>query len=96
MSVSPEALKASDTPPEDAPPVVLALWHSAHGDWDAAHVLVQDDKSVEAAWVHAHLHRVEGDIRNAAHWYNRAGKPVNKASLDAEWGSLVQAVAWSE
>lgn len=93
MSVSPEALKASDMPPVAASPVVQALWHTAHGEWDAAHVLVQDDKSAEAAWVHAHLHRVEGDLRNAAYWYNRAGKPVNDASLNAEWASLVQALA---
>jgi len=93
MPISPEDLKARDTPPTDAPPVVQALWHTAHGDWDAAHVLVQDDKSTDAAWVHAHLHRVEGDLRNAAYWYNRADKPVNEASLDAEWISLVQALA---
>ena len=66
MSVSPKALKASDSLRVDALPVVQALW-------DSAHMLVQDDKSAVAAWVHAHIHRVESDLRNALYWYNRAG-----------------------
>ena len=47
-----------------------------------------DDDSAEAAWVHAHLHRVEGDESNAAYWYRRAGKPVAKTSLDDEWSEI--------
>jgi hypothetical protein len=54
------------------------------GDWDGAHALVQDDASPEAAWIHAHLHRVEGDPGNAAYWYRRAGRPVETGDLDAE------------
>ena len=73
MSVSPKALKASDSLRVDALPVVQALWHTAHIEWDSAHMLVQDDKSAVAAWVHAHIHRVESDLRNALYWYNRAG-----------------------
>ena len=92
MPISAEALKASEAPPVDAPPVVQALWQTAHGDWDA-HVIVQDDKSTDAAGVHAQLHRVEGDLQNAAYWCNRAGKPVCDASLDAEWAALVEALA---
>ena len=53
-----------------------ALGLVAAGDWDGAHALVQDDPSPEAAWVHAHLHRVEGDLTNAGYWYRRAGKPL--------------------
>jgi hypothetical protein len=52
----------------------LALLSS--GDWNAAHELVQDDPSPEAAWMHAHLHRVEGDLANAGYWYRRADRPV--------------------
>ncbi|NDW06321.1 hypothetical protein [Jiella pacifica] len=54
------------------------------GDWDGAHAIVQDDPSAEAAWIHAHLHRVEGDQSNAAYWYRRAGRPVPTSGLDEE------------
>lgn len=66
-----------------------ALWHLAHGAWDIAHGLVQDDPSREAAWVHAHLHRVEGDLANAAYWYRAAGQPVARDAIDVEWARLV-------
>lgn len=92
MPISPEALKAAEAPPADASPSLQALWQTANGAWDAAHELVQADKSSEAAWVHAHLHRVEGDLSNAAYWYNRAGKPVCEAALDDEWADLVKAL----
>ena len=52
-------------PPAGLPPTVQALWWAAKGDWDKAHKIVQDDESREAAWVHAYLHRVEGDLPNA-------------------------------
>lgn len=61
-----------------------ALGLAAAGDWDGAHKLVQDDPSPEAAWVHAHLHRVEGDLDNAGYWYRRAGKPKASGGLDDE------------
>ena len=61
-----------------------ALKRLAEGDWDGAHQLVQDDESAEAAWVHAHLHRVEGDLGNAGYWYRRAGRSVATGSLDDE------------
>jgi len=64
--------------------VLKALGMAASGDWDGAHKLVQDDQSVEAAWVHAHLHRVEGDLSNAVYWYRRAGKPVATGDLGEE------------
>ena len=54
------------------------------GDWDGAHAIVQDDPSSGAAWIHAHLHRIEGDLANAAYWYRRAGRPVATTSLDEE------------
>jgi hypothetical protein len=61
-----------------------ALHFLAEGKWDAAHALVQDDSSPEAAWVHAHLHRVEGDLPNAGYWYRRAGKPEAHGDLADE------------
>lgn len=70
-----------------------ALELAAKGDWDGAHALVQDDASPEAAWVHAHLHRVEGDLSNAAYWYRRAGKPEAAGDLDEERRAIGQALA---
>jgi hypothetical protein len=73
-----------------------ALGLAAAGDWDAAHALVQDDPSPEAAWVHAHLHRVEGDLGNAGYWYRRAGKPVARGDLDEERRAIEKALGESE
>ena len=69
-----------------------ALWYAAHGDWEQAHRLVQDDSSTACAWIHAYLHRVEGDLGNARYWYQRAGKnePIDK-SLDQELNELIAA-----
>ncbi len=61
-----------------------ALSLLAAGDWDGAHALVQDDPSPDAAWIHAHLHRTEGDLGNARYWYRRAGRPVATGSLEDE------------
>jgi hypothetical protein len=72
------------TPPPVADPL-RALWHDARGDWDAAHAVAQDVHSDEGSWVHAYLHRKEGDHSNAAYWYRRAGKPVASGPLEAEW-----------
>jgi hypothetical protein len=69
-----------------------ALGLAAAGDWDSAHTLVQDESSKEAAWVHAHLHRVEGDLDNAGYWYRRAGKPVAPSPLPEEWRAIVKAL----
>ena len=65
-------------PPAESGAPLAALWHLAKGDWDRAHKIVQDDEGAAAAWVHAHLHRVEGDEGNAGYWYARAGKPHAK------------------
>ena len=72
----------------DAAPLA-ALWWAAKGQWDQAHRLVQDESSTDAAWVHAYLHRVEGDLGNAGYWYRRAAKPVAAGSLDREWEQIV-------
>jgi hypothetical protein len=44
---------------------LTALWWAAKDDWDRAHRIVQDETTADAAWVHAYLHRVEGDLGNA-------------------------------
>jgi hypothetical protein len=70
-----------------------ALNRLAAGDWNGAHEAVQDDPSPEAAWVHAHLHRVEGDLGNAAYWYRRADKPAATGDLAEERQAIVLALA---
>jgi hypothetical protein len=60
------------TPPAAAVPLLRAVWHGLRGEWDAAHKIAQDDASAEGAWVHAWLHRIEGDVANAGYWYRRA------------------------
>jgi len=69
-------------------PLLHALWHDAHGDWDRAHTITQEIESPDAAWLHAYLHRKEGDISNAGYWYRCAGRPVFSGSLHAEWSAL--------
>ena len=80
----------NDSPPPDISAALQALWHQAKGDWDAAHHLAQSDKSPTGCWVHAHLHRVEGDKSNAAYWYRLAGKPICKSRLGDEWEEIVK------
>jgi hypothetical protein len=77
------------TPPPDISPALRALWYAAKGDWDKAHDITQPG-GPELDWVHAYLHRVEGDLSNAGYWYRRAGKPVASMSLSEEWNALVQ------
>ncbi len=73
---------------------VRALWYDGQGDWTTAHDQVQDDNSADGAWVHAYLHRVEGDQFNASYWYRRAGRtlPAKTLALRDEWTHLVQAL----
>lgn len=69
-----------------------ALWHDARGDWDGAHDCAQADKSRAGSWVHAYLHRKEGDEGNAGYWYARAGRPVpaKGVTLAAEWAAIAR------
>jgi hypothetical protein len=80
-----------NSPPQVAPALV-ALWHDGKGDWDAAHRTAQDIEDASGAWVHAYLHRKEGDDSNAAYWYRRAGKSVARNALEAEWQEIVTAL----
>jgi hypothetical protein len=76
-------------------PLLAALWWAAKGQWDDAHKIVQDEDTKDAAWVHAYLHRVEGDLGNAGYWYRQAGQPVAEDSLEAEWERIVSALLGS-
>jgi len=68
---------------------LAALWHEANGDWDKAHDLVQDN-SPASCWVHAYLHRKEGDVSNAGYWYNRANQQAAQGSLEDEWEAIAR------
>jgi hypothetical protein len=79
------------SPPPGLPMALRALWHAGKGDWDGAHRVVQEDESDPVnAWVHAHLHRQEGDLGNAGYWYRRASKPVATGTIEAEWQAIAE------
>jgi hypothetical protein len=86
-----ESLTATE-PPAGLTLALAGLWWDSKGDWKRAHESAQQDEGIEGAWVHAYLHRKEGDPGNAAYWYNRAGKPVCRESHDAEWLSIVRSL----
>jgi hypothetical protein len=72
--------------------LLTALWHDARGEWDDAHRLAQDVDDQDGAWVHAYLHRKEGDLGNAGYWYRRAQQPVATDSLEDEWSRIAAAL----
>jgi hypothetical protein len=89
--MKPEELRALSDPAKLNLPL-QALWHDAQGDWERAHEVCQQAKSRDGDWVHAYLHRKEGDAGNASYWYARAGRsmPEEAVSLEAEWTQIVQ------
>jgi hypothetical protein len=78
------------SPAADLHPLLHALWHDARGDWARAHEIVQREKGRHAAAVHAYLHRKEGDLANADHWYGRANRKRSTATLAVEWRELAE------
>ena len=87
-----QSLLALATPPAGLAAPLQALWWEAKGDWARAHAVAQEDSGRDGAWVHAYLHRVEGDESNAAYWYARATKPVAHGALAAERDAIVAAL----
>lgn len=86
------AFKASlelDQPANNLPVQLKSLWYDAKGDWHKAHAEVDQLDDRPSAWVHAYLHRKEGDIGNANYWYRKAGQAPANVSLQAEWEQLV-------
>ena len=81
-----------DEPPPGATPMLRAIWHGLRGDWDAAHELAQAQDDAEGAWVHAWLHRIEGDLGNADHWYRRAGRPARRDDTHDEGLEIARAL----
>jgi len=78
---------------DDIPPLLHALLLESSGDWDSAHKIAQNDPSSDGSWVHAYLHRVEGDMGNASYWYRNAGKSLPEMSLEEEWEYIAMALA---
>jgi len=78
------------TPPEELSPVLKALWFDRKGDWEEAHELVDNKSGNTAAWVHAYLHRKEGDIWNADYWYRQANRTRPNYGLEREWEQIVK------
>jgi len=78
--------------PPDVSDYLKALWYDAKGDWENAHNIVQDTTDVTGSWVHAYLHRKEGDEGNALYWYSRAKKQKPSYSLEKEWEEIVRAL----
>jgi hypothetical protein len=85
------SLSGAAPAPDLAAPLAALLW-AAKGNWDQAHKIAQDQETAEAAWVHAYLHRVEGDLGNAGYWYRQASKPVATSSLETEWERMASAL----
>ncbi len=83
---------SGNLPPQNSSVYLDALWYDAKGEWDKAHKLVQDLGDKKASWIHAYLHRREGDTGNAGYWYRRAGIEKSAVSLDKEWEEIVTAL----
>lgn len=78
--------------PDDIPPLIQSLLLESAGDWDNAHRIAQSEGSLDGSWVHAYLHRVEGDFGNASYWYRNAEKKMPDMSLGEEWEYIAMAL----
>jgi hypothetical protein len=83
---------SGSSPPAEISPYLQSMWYDAKGDWNKAHSIIQNIEDKKAAWIHAYLHRKEGDIGNADYWYRRAGKSRPGDSLENEWKDIVKAL----
>ena len=86
------SVERDETAPEKLSLALRALWHDARGEWARAHEIAQEDKSLDGAWVHAYLHRKEGDAANAGYWYSHAKRtqPVREVTPAAEWEQIAR------
>jgi hypothetical protein len=86
------ASQSAPSPPKGLSLALQALWWDAKGDWDKAHERAQSKEDASGCWVHAYLHRKEGDAGNAGYWYRRAGKPAATISLEEEWREIARSL----
>jgi hypothetical protein len=87
---------ASKKPPSGLSPALTALWWGGNDAWDKAHDIVMSEDGKDCAWVHAYLHRVEGDRDNARYWYRQARREPATGELASEWAAIVAALLKSE
>ena len=85
------ATLSKEDPPEGITGSLAALWYDGKGDWEQAHMIAQDIPTLEGSWVHAYLHRKEGDDWNANYWYQRSNRVMPPYSLEQEWKEIVLA-----
>jgi len=81
-----------DAPPQSLSEPLQAMWYARKGNWDKAHNIAQSISTKSGSWIHAYLHRVEGDLSNADYWYKRAGKPPHSGSTEAEADDIVNSI----
>ena len=79
-------------PPPTISPALRAMWEDAKGNWKEAHAIAQEIENQTGSWIHAYLHRKEGDVGNAGYWYRRAGQPPAHDDLDEEWDRIVLSI----
>ena len=82
------SLNTSDPPQGSS--YLQSLWYDAKGNWSKAHEIIQNIEDKNAAWIHAYLHRKEGDTGNADYWYRRAGRKRPDIALSEEWAEIVK------
>lgn len=85
-------MRDEGTIPDDIPMLLQALLLDAVGDWDSAHKIAQNVFTKDGSWVHAYLHREEGDRSNAAYWYSNAGRRMPDTKLEEEWEEISRVI----
>ena len=83
-------LRNAGSVPDDLDPLLKALLIDAAGNWDEAHQIAQNVYTQDGSWVHAYLHREEGDLSNASYWYRNAGRNLPDSSLEEEWENIAK------
>ena len=84
---------SDEAPPANFDPALQGLWWAGKHDWDRAHGCVQQHEGDRRCdWVHAHLHRIEGDLTNAGYWYRQAGQQMATVPTDQEWEQIAVAL----
>jgi hypothetical protein len=83
---------AGAEPPEGLTPKLTALWYAQKGDWERAHTVAQDMTDADGSWIHANLHREEGDLGNAQYWYRRSGRTMRGATVEEERLAMIEAL----
>jgi hypothetical protein len=81
----------NEKPPLNSSAELQAMWYDGKGDWEMSHNIAQDLPTNNGSWIHAYLHRKEGDLGNASYWYSRANKKMPSMPLDEEWKEIVRA-----